>query len=349
MPSTAHLALEPKEKTTVETCIQSTQDAGPDSRGISSGFALPPLPTNVELVPLTEDLIPSFKRLNSLTLPVPYAASFYRETMTEPHHSVTLMAVWHSTPPTDPPSSGAEKPRLVGAIRCRILPGSTLYLSTLCLLAPYRSHGIATHLLQRVVIKASKEHSVTNMAAHVWEANDDGLEWYKKRGFEAVGKEDQYYSKLKPSGAILMRRAIGVGDFLREGDCPPTSAIPNPKQRSMLPKTPSSKSVNETKPSQSRVSGQSVQITHRPHSACLPNQHPRSSSQRPQDPTRTQTEEVGPSSTRCPVPLYYKCGGYDDGKPWTGCTKCVAGAKCVWQNDYYYQCVAEDSVGSRKY
>ncbi|KAK7183766.1 hypothetical protein DPSP01_004396 [Paraphaeosphaeria sporulosa] len=62
----------------------------------------------------------------------------------------------------------------------------------------------------------------------------------------------------------------------------------------------------------------------------------------PSQPTKTQTEEVGPSSTRCPVPLYYQCGGYHDGKPWTGCEVCVKGAKCIWQNDWYYQCVADD-------
>ncbi|EOA91053.1 carbohydrate-binding module family 1 protein [Exserohilum turcica Et28A] len=63
-----------------------------------------------------------------------------------------------------------------------------------------------------------------------------------------------------------------------------------------------------------------------------------------ENPTKTTTEEVGPSSTRCPVPLYYKCGGWHDGKPWTGCTQCVKGAKCVVQNEWYYQCVADDSV-----
>ncbi|XP_014550672.1 carbohydrate-binding module family 1 protein [Bipolaris victoriae FI3] len=61
-------------------------------------------------------------------------------------------------------------------------------------------------------------------------------------------------------------------------------------------------------------------------------------------PTKTTTEEVGPSSTRCPVPLYYKCGGWHDGKPWTGCTQCVKGAKCVEQNEWYFQCVADTSA-----
>lgn len=49
-------------------------------------------------------------------------------------------------------------------------------------------------------------------------------------------------------------------------------------------------------------------------------------------PSKTGGGEVGPSSTACPVPLYYQCGGIYDGKPWTGCTKCVKGAKCVEQN-----------------
>ncbi|KAB2103583.1 hypothetical protein AG0111_0g8427 [Alternaria gaisen] len=61
-------------------------------------------------------------------------------------------------------------------------------------------------------------------------------------------------------------------------------------------------------------------------------------------PTKTTTEEVGPSSTRCPVPLYYKCGGWDGGVPWAGCTVCVKGAICVVQNEWYSQCVADDSL-----
>ena len=76
-------------------------------------------------------------------------------------------------------------------------------------------------------------------------------------------------------------------------------------------------------------------------------------------PTKTTGEPAGPSSTKCPVPLYYQCGGYWDGEPWTGCEVCVPGANCVWQNgefdlskdlsanrlltgeDYYMQCVAD--------
>jgi ribosomal protein S18 acetylase RimI-like enzyme len=181
---------------------------------VPASFSLPPLPPNVELVPLTEDHLPAFQRLNTLTLPVAYPPQFYKESMTEPYQSITLIALWHPKPHTDPPSAATEKPFLIGAIRCRLLPSSILYLSTLGLLSPYRTHGIATHLLQTIVTKASLEHGVKCVTAHVWEANEEAMEWYKKRGFETLGKEEGYYRKLKPSGAVLVRRWIGVGDFL---------------------------------------------------------------------------------------------------------------------------------------
>ncbi|KAF2636406.1 hypothetical protein P280DRAFT_472962 [Massarina eburnea CBS 473.64] len=191
----------------------------------TSKFTLPPLPANVELVPLTDDLMPAFKRLLVLTLPIPYPPAFFAETMQKPFHGLTLLAVWQSTPPkttannanTATRDSGNSR-RVVGAIRCRILPSSMLYISTISLLAPYRSHGIASHLLYNIVTKAAKEHGVTRVTAHVWEANEDGLEWYAKRGFEVVGKEDSYYSKLKPAGAVLVLKPIGVADLLAVKD-----------------------------------------------------------------------------------------------------------------------------------
>lgn len=140
--------------------------------------------------------------------------------MTEPHHSITLIALWHPTPAKDTPNdqeTGKLGGSVVGAIRCRLLPSSQLYISTIGVLAPYREHGIAVHLLQAVVKKAVQEHGVRCVTAHVWEANEEGLEWYKKRNFEILGKEEAYYRKLKPQGAYLVRKWIGVGDLLGGG------------------------------------------------------------------------------------------------------------------------------------
>lgn len=53
------------------------------------------------------------------------------------------------------------------------------------------------------------------MYAHVWEANTDALEWYEKRGFEVEkGVVEGYYRKLRPTGARIVRRRLGVGDYL---------------------------------------------------------------------------------------------------------------------------------------
>lgn len=138
--------------------------------------------------------------------------------MTEPHFSLTLMALWHTPQGQDNANGEAkEQPRLVGAIRCRILPSSQLYISTLSVLAPYRAHGIAMHLLQALVTRALELHQVRCVTAHVWEANEEGLEWYKKRNFEILGIEEGYYRKLRPQNAILVRKWIGVGDLLGAG------------------------------------------------------------------------------------------------------------------------------------
>jgi ribosomal protein S18 acetylase RimI-like enzyme len=185
-----------------------------------------PLPPNVELRPCRKEDIPSLKHLTSLLLPIPYQDRFYKEIIEDPlTNNITLLAVWHD----DPTKSGLEKGRLVGAIRCRLLnqppssvvttksnDGPMLYLSTLVLLSPYRRHGIATHLLHTLTKRAVDTYGFTSVGAHVWEANAEGLEWYRKRGFREVGREKGYYRKLNPSDAVVMQRIVSVMDFVRE-------------------------------------------------------------------------------------------------------------------------------------
>lgn len=182
------------------------------------------LPANVEFRACTKEDIPQLKHLTGLLLPIPYPESFYREIITDPlTNSITLLAVWHD----DPAMKAKQKGRLVGAIRCRLLaqiPGSIpieeksynkpmLYLSTLVLLSPYRSHGIASHMLQTLTRNAVEDYGVASVGAHVWEANTDALEWYRKRGFFEVGQEMGYYRRLNPQGAVVMQRKVSVMDL----------------------------------------------------------------------------------------------------------------------------------------
>jgi N-alpha-acetyltransferase 50 len=203
---------------------------------------LPNLPPNVEFVPLTTETITSFRRLNALLLPIPYPEKFYIESLNdEVANSITLLARWHPAPSDDSTlfeqhhnnnnkkkeeaASRTEvgmKSPIIASIRCRILPTSppsgnsrisqtppTLYISTLTLLSPYRGFGIASALLHIIEAYAIDTYGVGSVTAHVWEANDEGLEWYVKRGFREVGREQDYYRRLKPrTTAVLMKKVI---------------------------------------------------------------------------------------------------------------------------------------------
>ncbi|KAI6953949.1 hypothetical protein D0867_06308 [Hortaea werneckii] len=209
---------------------------------------LPPLPPNIHLRACTKADIPALKRLNALLLPIPYPETFYREILQdEVANDLTLLALWHD----DPSQKDREKGILVGAVRGRLLPSSStsasatsttrgatipptptavgttssttkeggredklLYLSTLVLLSPYRQHGIMTHMLRQLTQRAIQGYRISSVGAHVWEANTEGLEWYARRGFAVVGREEGYYRRLEPKGAVVVRRGVGVGDLL---------------------------------------------------------------------------------------------------------------------------------------
>jgi ribosomal protein S18 acetylase RimI-like enzyme len=188
----------------------------------------PALPPNVEIRGPTKEDMPSFKKLNSILLPILYPESFYKEILAEPvDRSITLMALWHDSPS----DVGKVKGRLVGAIRCRLFtkpPGNSatkarvegpmLYLSTLVLLSPYRSYGIAAHMLDSLIRSAVEDYGITSVGAHVWEANEEGLQWYRKRGFREVSREVGYYRRLNPKDAVVMLRDVGVMDLAGKGD-----------------------------------------------------------------------------------------------------------------------------------
>lgn len=196
---------------------------------------LPALSPNITLAPLTAPTLASFRRLNTLLLEIPYPAKFYDEILTDPTTaSITLAAFWHNTNAPDP---GPKNPGiLVAGIRCRLLsaacspdlpppaptqqttaPQPHLYIATLSTLSPYRHHGLATHLLAAVTRAAIERHKVGAVYAHVWVANEDGLAWYRRRGFAVLRRVEGYYRRLRPSGAWVVWRRVGVGDMLAVG------------------------------------------------------------------------------------------------------------------------------------
>ncbi|KIW20560.1 hypothetical protein PV08_01135 [Exophiala spinifera] len=162
------------------------------------------------ITPVQQSHLPAIQRLTSTTLPVHYNHSFFTSTLTDPVAAQLSRAVlYHSEP--------------VGWIRCRLescsptsntelskTALSQIYIQALALLAPYRNLGLATYLLDAVLSSpiATGPETVC-IYAHVWERNEDALDWYAKRGFKRVMLVDMYYRKLRPGGAWIVRRELG--------------------------------------------------------------------------------------------------------------------------------------------
>ncbi|KAL2042771.1 hypothetical protein N7G274_004530 [Stereocaulon virgatum] len=183
------------------------------------------LPPNVTIACVTPTTLPAYRRIISTILPIRYPDSFYHDSISPTSSStIALCALWH--PPS--PSIPSPDPIVVGGIQCRLAPvpshpssldqvHKSLYIQTLATLAPYRRLGVGSALLRKATWAAvcrDGGDGVRDIYAHVWEANKDALEWYAKEGFAVEdGVVEGYYTKLRPSGARVVRRRIGVYEF----------------------------------------------------------------------------------------------------------------------------------------
>ncbi|KIV91496.1 hypothetical protein PV10_06030 [Exophiala mesophila] len=178
------------------------------SNNLSQPVTIPHLP-HALIVPLSPSQLPSIQRLTSTTLPIRYSDSFFREPLNDTTLSQLTRVVLYSSEP-------------VGWMRCRIEPASPtttgaanqpqlhqIYIQALALLAPYRGLGLATLLLDTVLsTPIAKDESTVSVYAHVWEKNEDALEWYEKRGFYRVLLVQRYYRRLNPGGAWIVRKEL---------------------------------------------------------------------------------------------------------------------------------------------
>ncbi|RHZ55686.1 hypothetical protein CDV55_105632 [Aspergillus turcosus] len=158
------------------------------------------------------------------------------------YHDHPVAAAPSTTPSSAAPSLGANTgtDKVIGGIRCRLerLPSpavgagakpepTNLYIQTLHLLSPYRGCGVATSLLNSILFASPplpsssssvasynvselvKHYNIRTVTAHVHEANEEGLRWYIARGFQVEeGLVENYYRRLKPSGAKIVRLTL---------------------------------------------------------------------------------------------------------------------------------------------
>jgi N-alpha-acetyltransferase 50 len=164
-----------------------------------------PLNQRAQISRIDASHLSSIRRLTASTLPVRYPDKFFDETVTDVEAAnLCRVAIYDNKP--------------VGWIRCRLEHAtrqlqdpstSQIYIQALCILAPYRNCGLATQLLSAVLQAAvSTGHNPTFVYAHVWEDNEDALVWYENRAFTRLLLVEQYYRRLKPSGAWVVRRDL---------------------------------------------------------------------------------------------------------------------------------------------
>ena len=237
--SVTPVATVPSEQTQAEDGIIANKPHTPEQ----VDERLPAVHPHVSLQPLDRSNMPAFKVLNTL-LPVAYSERFYHESLTCPvTAAVTMVAMWSSASNSSAANTtyqkddigngndGAAGSRngpdlLISAIRCRLLqfkidtsmPSASstngnatkpiLYISTLATKPAYRSYGVATALLDSVIRRALHLFGIWAVEAHVWDGHEDALAWYLRRGFVVVKREEGYYRRLRPTGAVLLRRVL---------------------------------------------------------------------------------------------------------------------------------------------
>lgn len=184
--------------------------------------------------------ITALRRINSLLLPVAYPDAFYQHVL-DPSISALFSRVitWSE--------EAASTPKVVGGIVCRIeevasasLPprndGSyhVLYIQSLCLLSPYRGLGLASAALDQVLAAAQRDPSidVRCVYAHVWTENEDGLAWYRSRGFTQGPKPvEGYYFKLRPDSAWVVQRDLSPLPTAADAEASPQAVPPSATAR----------------------------------------------------------------------------------------------------------------------
>ncbi len=184
-----------------------------------TAFSLPHCPS-ITITSIQQDHLPALKRLTSTLLPIKYPDTFYTDAISDPC-AATISRIALYTPPNSFPSTPAIP---IGWIRCSLesYPEATsppqdtrpiynqIYIKALCLLAPYRNIGVAAALLENILLEKEvlRQCKVQFIFAHVWESNEEAIQWYEKRGFERDVLVEGYYRRLRPGGAWVVRKEV---------------------------------------------------------------------------------------------------------------------------------------------
>ncbi len=143
------------------------------------------------LIPLTEKNAFVLETILKHTLPVTYPADFFASL----NPSLCRLGLVSDVP--------------VSAIACKLLneDSDSLYVAALSTLAPYRSLGQASCLLDWAE-KEGKLRKCKSITLHTQETNTGLLEFYKKRGYEVKERVQRYYPTLSDQEAVYLVKSL---------------------------------------------------------------------------------------------------------------------------------------------
>ena len=174
------------------------------------------------LGPVNASNIDQLKMLNRTNLPVRYQDKFYKTVLATPP-TITKLAYF--------------KDVIVGNICCReelVSPERALlgeknssapiaaktpasakhvYIMTLGVLAAYRNRGIGSGMLKHVLERAEAD-GYLSIYLHVHTANAYAIDFYRRHGFENIGKIEDYYKRVTPRDCFVLARRLNFWNII---------------------------------------------------------------------------------------------------------------------------------------
>lgn len=148
----------------------------------------------IDLGDVTKHNIKLMKRLNQAIFPVNYNEKYYKDALEA--GELARLAYYNDV--------------VVGSVCCRLEQADNerlLYIMTLGCLFTYRRLGIGTTMLEHVLDYASKK-GIDNIYLHVQINNQGAIDFYKKFGFEIVDTKEDYYKRIEPSSALILKKKM---------------------------------------------------------------------------------------------------------------------------------------------
>ena len=101
----------------------------------------------------------------------------------------------------------------IGAVCARLEPieGKAdkfkMYIMTINVLAAYRRRGVASKLIEYLLTEAAKDTRIEEIFLHVQTSNDEAKGFYLANGFSEISVVENYYTRVEPTSAFLLRKA----------------------------------------------------------------------------------------------------------------------------------------------